>query len=194
MKRIDKNKKINYRTLKKHPLMKPILIIIAPKDFRDEELFETKDELEKFGHKTVIASNIKGTCFGTKGGFAISEIESDHIDTKNYDGVVFIGGFGSQLFYNDETAHQIAKKMNAQQKLVGAICIAPVILAKAGLLKNKNATVFSSEINTIKDLGAIYSTLSVVKDGNIITGNGPTAARKFGETIAQELNSYVLEK
>lgn len=115
-------------------------------------------------------------------------------ETKKYDGVVFISGYGSQLFYSKETAHYIAKKINAEQKLVGAICISPVILAKAGLLKNKNATVFSSEINTIKDLGAIYSSLSVVKDGNIITGNGPTAARKFGETVAEELNSYVLEK
>jgi protease I len=84
--------------------------------------------------------------------------------------------------------------MNTEQKLVGAICLAPVILAKAGMLKNKNAIVFSSEINTIKDLCAIYSTLSVVKDGNIITGNGPTAARKFGETVVKELNAYVLEK
>lgn len=174
--------------------MKPILIIIAPKDFRDEELFETKDELEKSGFQTVIASTTKGTCYGTKGGFAISEIGIDDIVTNNYDGVVFIGGFGSQLFYNNETAHRIAREMNADEKLVGAICIAPVILAKAGLLKNKNATVFSSEINTIKDLGANYSTLSVVKDGNIITGNGPTAARQFGETIGRELNAYALEK
>jgi hypothetical protein len=46
--------------------MNPILIIIPPERFRDEELFITKDELEKGGYKTVIASTKTGSCPGSK--------------------------------------------------------------------------------------------------------------------------------
>jgi protease I len=173
--------------------MKPILIVIAPKEFRDEELFETKDELEKSGQKTVIASTIIGTCFGSKGGYATSEILIDDIESKNYDGVVFIGGAGSRLFFNNEHALRIAKEMNSQKKLVGAICIAPVILAKAGILKNKKATVFHSEIDTIKQLGTLYSEMDVTRDENIITGNGPAVSRIFAKALADELSAHFQE-
>jgi len=45
-----------------------ILFIIPPERFRDEELFVTKTELEKAGHKTTVASTKKGTCLGSRGG------------------------------------------------------------------------------------------------------------------------------
>lgn len=174
--------------------MKPILIVISPKNFRDEELFETKDEIEKAGYKTIIASTIKGTCYGSKGGYATSEITLENVETKNYDGVVYIGGEGSRLFFENETALRIVKEMNSQEKIVGAICIAPVIIAKAGILKNKKVTVFNSEIDTIKKLGAIYTGTNVCSDEYIVTGNGPAVSRQFAKAIAEQLSTYELTK
>jgi len=101
--------------------MKPILIIVAPKDFRDEEFFETKEELEDAGHKTITASISKGICYGSKGGKTIAEMAIEEIDTEEYDGVVFIGGPGSEIFFNNANAHRIAKEMDADEKIVAAI-------------------------------------------------------------------------
>ncbi len=167
--------------------MKPILMIIAPDHFRDEELFETQAAIEKAGFKTVLASTHKGECIGTKGGKAIAEIEIDKVKSNDYQSVVFVGGNGSKVYFKHEYAHQIAQEVYAQGKIVSAICIGPVILAEAGLLKNKKATVYESEIITIKDLGATYTGESVTQDGLVITGNGPSASSLFGRTIAEQV-------
>ncbi len=167
--------------------MKPVLMVIAPKDFRDEELFETQAEIEREGITTVIASTHTGTCTGSKGGTAIATASLDQVDTDNYEALVFVGGFGSKVFFEDKVAQKIAVDMYQEGKLIGAICIAPVILAKAGLLHKKAATVYESEIKTITDLEAVYSGESVTQDGQLITGNGPGASSLFGKTIAAQV-------
>ena len=42
-------------------------------------------------------------------------------------------------------------------------------------------------MENIKNEGAIYTGNSVEVDGKIVTGNGPTAAKEFGEKIAELL-------
>jgi protease I len=74
--------------------MAKVLMIIAPERFRDEELFITKEELEKDGHETVIASTIKGICAGSRGGFAIATLTLNEVHTGDYDAVVFVAGGG----------------------------------------------------------------------------------------------------
>jgi hypothetical protein len=65
-----------YVSEQKEEHMAKILIIIAPERFRDEELFVTKDELEKAGHETVISSIAKGICSGSRGGFATANLKT----------------------------------------------------------------------------------------------------------------------
>ncbi|GAG39121.1 unnamed protein product, partial [marine sediment metagenome] len=75
-------------------------------------------------------------------------------------------------------------------KIVAAICISPVVLAQARLLKDRKATVWNGdgkqeEILTAQ--GAEYVDQDVVVDSRIVTANGPPAAKKFGKTIAEML-------
>lgn len=167
--------------------MKPILLIVAPKDFRDEELFVTKAELEKSGFDTTIASSITGECIGSRGGRAISNYLLDQININDFATIVYIGGTGSRVFFEDPKAISLAKEMYSSGGTVAAICIAPVILAKAGLLNHRRATVFSSEIETIEALGAYYTGMDVTVDDNIITAYGPQSALRFAKRIAEKL-------
>jgi protease I len=77
--------------------------------------------------------------------------------------------------------------MHQKGKVVAAICLAPVILANAGLLNNKKATVAGTEAKTIENNGAIYMGPGVTVDGNIVTANAPKASRLFGKTIIETL-------
>lgn len=174
--------------------MKPILLIVAPKDFRDEELFVTQAELEKSGFSTTIASSITGECTGSKGGKVISTCLLDQININDYATIVYIGGMGSRVFFQDPKAIALAKEMHAAGGTVAAICIAPVILANAGLLHHKRATVFSSEIDTIEAHGAYYTGMDVTVDGNIITAYGPQSALRFAKRIAERLNQMQTAK
>jgi protease I len=168
--------------------MANILIIIAPERFRDEELFITQEELEKAGHTTVIASIATGICPGSRGGFASATLKLAEVQTENYDAVVFVGGGGAKLYFSNAEALRIAKEMDKGKKVVAAICLAPVILANAGVLRGKKATVAGTEAKTIESKGAKYTGPGVMVDGHIVTGNAPKSSRLFGQKINELLN------
>lgn len=165
--------------------MKKVLFIVAPVNFRDEEYFEPKKILEKAGIRVVTASLKSGELTGMLGGKTNSEILLSDVNPQEYDGAVFIGGSGSNIYWDNQTAHSIANYMAQSKKVVGAICIAPVTLERAGILKGKKATVFPSEKKELKS--AIYSDKKVVQDDLIITASGPDAASEFGTTLLKAL-------
>jgi len=169
---------------------KKALFIIAPKNFREEELFEPKKIFEKAGIKTVIASRTVGTIMGIGGETAKASIALEDVDIKNYDAIVFIGGPGASAYFDDAKARQIAKQAVEKGKILGAICIAPSILANAGLLKEKKATAFSDQAENLHEKGAKYICKDIVVDGKIITSNGPDAAKQFGKAIVKAVMGH----
>ncbi len=167
---------------------KRVLMVIAPENFRDEELLHTKEELERAGVKTIIASSKTGEARGKLGARVNVDLKLDQVKVDDYDAVVFVGGPGSAIYFNDRCALSIAGEAFKKGKKVCAICIAPVILANAGVLKDKRATVWDGEyIEKIESKGATYTGKPVEVDGNVITANGPAAAREFGRTIAKAI-------
>lgn len=167
--------------------MANILMVVAPDGFRDEELFIPQEIFVKSGHDVTIASTKAGRCMGSRGGSAQAELAIKDVDLEIYQAVVFVGGGGSRVFFSDPDARRIATDMHQADKLVAAICIAPVILANAGLLRNKKATVFSEEAETIRNKGANYTRQGVTADGNIVTGDSPQSAKLFAEKICELL-------
>lgn len=167
--------------------MAKILMVIAPRAFRDEELFETRAELEKCGHSITLASTQTSPCKGMMGGTAKPDMLLERVDEADFDAVVFVGGSGTPVLYDNADTHRIANEMYKQGKLVSAICLAPVILAKAGLLKGRKATVFYSAQHLLTAGGADYTGEPVTVDGKLVTGNGPAAAETFGKTLCKQL-------
>lgn len=169
------------------PIMKKVVMIISKNNFRDEEYLQPKEILTKAKVDVTTASSSKGIAKGTLGATQNVDITINEIDVKNYDAVIFIGGSGASEYFDNSQAHKIARDTVSGKKILGAICIAPVTLAKAGVLKNRKATVFSSEIDEIKKYGGNYTGKKVEVDGNIITASGPEAAKQFGEKILELL-------
>ena len=106
--------------------------------------------------------------------------------------IIFVGGPGARNYFDNQTALGLARKFLEEDKLVTAICIGPAILAKAGVLKNKQATIWARPnkmegVEILKENGAVYVVQDVVIDGNIITANGPEAAENFGKKILEVL-------
>jgi len=171
---------------------KKILMIIAPRDFRDEELLHPKQELERAGMSVTIASTVSGPVRGMLGATVRPDLTLDRVSVGDYDAVIFVGGIGSSAYFNDRRAHSIANEASKLGKKVCAICIAPVTLANAGLLKGKRATVWSSPaddsyVRMVEAKGAKFTGKPVEVDGNVITARGPDAAREFGRVLVKEL-------
>lgn len=166
---------------------KKILMVIAPENFRDEELLEPKDIFENAGADVTIASKGAESAKGSYGAVVTVDEDITDVNAGDYDAIVFVGGSGSSVYFNDETAHNIARQAYESGKIVAAICIAPSTLANAGLLEGKKVTSWSSEQNNLESKGAEYTGAVVEQDGRIITGNGPDAATEFGQKIAETL-------
>jgi len=173
---------------------KNIAVIIAFRDFRDEEYFIPKQIIKKAGIKIVNVSNSLGKALGAEGGEVTVDVSLEKLKVDNFDGVVFIGGPGALKYLDNEASYLIIKEVVSKNKLLAALCIAPVILARAGVLKNKKATVWSSSldksaIRILKENKVEYQEKSVVIEGRIITGSGPMAAKEFGESVVRGLTN-----
>lgn len=173
-------------------LNKKIVMIIAFRDFRDAEYFVPKEILTKAGAEVKTASNKKGLAMGADGGESEVDLLVSEINLADFDGIVFVGGPGCLENLDNENSYRVAREAVSQNKLLASICISPVILAKAGVLAGKRATVWSSPMNKepvriLKEKGAIYQDQPVVVDGKIITANGPAAAENFAKTIIEVL-------
>ena len=161
---------------------KKAAMIIAFKDFRDEEYFVPKEILEKAGAEVKTASNKIGTAIGADGGEVKVDLLVSEINPTDFYAIIFIGGPGCLKNLDDESSYRVAQETVSQNKVLASICISPVILAKAGVLEGEKATVWSSvmdrsPIKILQNNGAIYEDKRVVVDGKIITGNGPGAAK-----------------
>ena len=167
--------------------MKSAVMIAAQENFRDEELLQPKEILERNGIQVQIASTTLKEIKGKLGAIVKPDILLSELDYRKFDALIFVGGNGASQYWDDPLAHELARKALGSNKLVAAICIAPVTLARAGLLKGKRATVWQSEAGQLKAMGADYTGQPVEKDGNIITAAGPFASREFGEEISRAL-------
>jgi len=170
---------------------KKVLMVIAARDFQDTELSVTRQKIEEAGASVTVASTKVGTISGMLGGTASAEVLLKDVTAAPYAAVVFIGGSGTKALFDDADAHRLARNGVAEKKVVGAICIAPCILAKAGVLKDRRATVWAGKefVDILKANGARVRKQSVVGDGKIVTGNGPKAAEKFGARIVRVLSA-----
>jgi protease I len=166
---------------------KNILMIIAPDGFRDEEFLEPKAVFENAGAEVTVASKGVKTAKGKLGATADVDIDITDADASQYDAVVFIGGPGAAVYFDDPAALKLAKDAYSMGKVTAAICIAPSILANAGVLEGKKATCFESESENVNQKSAGYTGDPVTVDGKIVTGNGPAAAKRFGQEIVQLL-------
>ena len=164
-----------------------IAMIIAPNNFRDEELRVPLTAFKNAGFKVTVFSKTTKTAKGMLGYKFTPDKKLSELNIKKFDAVIFIGGSGASIYWNNKFCHQICKNTVSQNKILAAICIAPVTLANSGVLKGKKATVWPGVSKKITIHGAKYTGKAVTIDGNIITANGPKAAGEFASAIISKL-------
>lgn len=167
-------------------MAKKVLMVIAPDNFRDEEYFDTKKELEEAGLETTTVNSTGQPSKSAFGKIVEPDMNFYNVVAEDYDAIVFVGGEGTRIYFENQRALELAKAFNDTNKIVAAICIAPGILVNAGIMNGKKATSFPSIRNEINAIGTFTGT-DVEVDGKIITANGPKAAKEFGKKISEML-------
>ena len=168
---------------------KNVLMVVAPKDFEDVEFYAPKTLLEVNGANVTVASTVS-TALGLNGTTYNTDIMISNAKATDYDAIVIVGGTGViSSLWDDKDLRNLIKEADKEKKTIAAICAAPPILARAGLLKNKKATMFpwSDGIKELTQNGANYVDEEVVVSGNIVTGRNPDASVAFGVKLCEEL-------
>uniref|UniRef100_A0A7C4TGJ0 DJ-1/PfpI family protein n=1 Tax=candidate division WOR-3 bacterium TaxID=2052148 RepID=A0A7C4TGJ0_UNCW3 len=170
------------------PVAKPaekVLIVIAPVNFRDEEFKEPYDLLTKSTIDVVIASTDTIPAKGMLGMVVKPQITLSRVNPDSFDALVIAGGTGCKVLWDNETLHKIVQTFNEKRKPIGAICIAPVVLARAGVLKDRKVTSYPDVSHEIIPHCAGYTGADVEISDNIITASGPQAAKDFAKAILE---------
>jgi 4-methyl-5(b-hydroxyethyl)-thiazole monophosphate biosynthesis len=134
-------------------------------------------KLVGIGGKAIVGrSNITVTC----------DVTEDNVRYEDVEMVILPGGMpGTKNLEKSRVVTDFIKKAYIDGKKVAAICAAPMILGKLGLLEGRKATCFPGFEEYLK--GANLSHDSVCVDSNIITAKGAGVAVKFGLTLIKEL-------
>ena len=105
---------------------------------------------------------------------------------SDFDMIILPGGMpGSTNLDKAECVEKYIKLALENDKLICAICAAPFILGKRGILKDKRATCFPGFENQLE--GATVVDAGVVRDDNIITGRAMGSAHEFALTVLEAL-------
>lgn len=110
----------------------------------------------------------------------------ENCDFFDADLILLPGGMpGAATLEKSEDLRRLITRFAEQNKPIAAICAAPMILGKMGLLKGKKATCYPAFEQYLE--GAQFTGAQVEKDGNIITGIGPGSAMEFALAIVELL-------
>ena len=156
--------------------------------FEEIEAFTAVDVLRRAGMNVEIVSV-------TPDEIVVGAHDVSLLCDKNYDNCDFFdaellllpGGMpGAATLGKHAGLCRLLQDFAAKNKPIAAICAAPMVLGKLGLLKGKKATCYPSFEQYLD--GAECTDEAVVRDGNIVTAKGPGAAMEFALTIVEMLD------
>lgn len=150
--------------------------------FEETEAIVPWDILLRGGNK-VKTVGVTGECVtGAHGAVIKSDISIDEVEYEKAEMFILPGGMpGTTNLDECDKVKELISKAYEDGKFVGAICAAPMVLGKLGILKGKKATCFPGFEEYLE--GAEVVREHAVKDGNVITAIGAGGAMEFGFTL-----------
>ena len=163
--------------------MKKVCVLLA-EGFEEVEALTVSDIMRRANVPCDLVSMKDKTVKSSHG----VVVEADKIFDENmeYDLVVLPGGMpGASNLRDDARVIRFIKNQNKSNKLIGAICAAPIVLGKAGLTEGLNMTSYPGYEDELPNCD--YLVDAVIVDKNIITSRGPATAMAFAYKLLEEL-------
>lgn len=146
------------------------------------------DLLRRAGIEVVCAGLDDGPVTASRGVVLVPDTTLDAVMYETFDMVVLPGGGpGAERLGKDGRILDLLQRMAADGQFTAAICAAPKVLAKAGLLQGRMATSYPGALESVGGGGARLSDEPVVCDGKVITSRGPGTAMDFALTLIETL-------
>jgi len=160
-----------------------VLVPLAP-GFEEIEAVTIVDVLRRAEIEVTTAYTSGNPVTGSHGITVAADIDINDIIPSEYGMIALPGGMpGSTNLRDDKRIIEITAKIYSANGFTAAVCAAPIVLAKAGLLENRNVTCYPG-FESMLDR-AVYLHDPVVTDGRIITGKGPGCAIPFALKLVE---------
>lgn len=167
--------------------MARVLVPLAP-GCEELEAVTIIDLLRRAGIDVVSAGLDAGPIKASRGVVLLADTALDEALGQDYDMVVLPGGGpGAERLDKDVRIEALLKKMTADGKYTAAICAAPKVLGRIGLLAGKRATSYPGFVDRMQLPGVTYLSDAVVQDGKVITSRGPGTAMDFALHLVEVL-------
>lgn len=161
-----------------------MIIVLLADGFEEIEALLPVDMLRRAGRDVKTVGIKNKTVVGSHGITVIADAETSEIDLSMVDMAVFPGGMpGATNLDASPFSDEVIRAVVRNGGRLAAICAAPLVFGRRGLLDGKMATCFPGFEKELR--GAIISTKAVVTDGMITTANGMPAAYKFAEELVR---------
>lgn len=166
--------------------MKKVLMILPREGFEEVEAVTPVDYLRRAGTQVTIAADAgEKRVVGAHGIVIEADLTLEEVEGL-FDAVLLPGGLpGAEHLADSERVMKIVRAHDAEDKIIGAICAAPTALDRFGVLRGKQFTAYPG---CEEGLDGRYIGGRVVKDGNMITAEGPSRAIDFALALVEILH------
>ncbi len=152
---------------------KKIALLVANL-YQEMEVWYPYFRLKEAGAEVVAVGEKAGETYTSKLGYpVICDRSWDQVSAEEFDGVVVPGGYAPDLIRRFPAALRLVRELDAQGKLVAAICHGAWVLCSAGILKGRTATCFFAIKDDVVHAGANYQDAEVLVDRNLVTSRKP---------------------
>lgn len=163
-----------------------MIYVFLADGFEEAEALVTVDILRRAGLKVTCVGVDKKEIVGAHGIKVTADIKTGEFAPVDLQGVILPGGMpGTRNLMANATVCNAAKNAFKAGKLVAAICAAPSVLGRLGILRGKAATCYPGFEEELA--GARYVNSPTVTDGNVVTARGAGAVFEFGFAIVDLL-------
>ena len=164
-----------------------MIYVFLAEGFEEVEALTPVDILRRAGKKVVTVGVGGKTVTGSHAIPVTADITADEaVLGGELEGVILPGGMpGTLNLEKSELVNKAVHYCADKGLLLAAICAAPSVLGKAGLLKGKHAVCYDGFEKYLD--GAVVGNEAVCSDGNVITACGASAALKFALAITEYL-------
>jgi 4-methyl-5(b-hydroxyethyl)-thiazole monophosphate biosynthesis len=156
-------------------------LVILADGFEETEAFTVIDVLRRAGvyvttaglNTTIVESMNKVRTMADK--------KLSDLNENGFDAIILPGGPGYRALMNSDAVLKLIKDFDKSNKLIAAICAAPAVLAKAGILEDKIATIYPG----MESMLPKPRDAKVIVAGNVVTSRSPGTAMEFALKIAE---------
>ena len=160
-----------------------VLVPLAP-GMEEIEAVTIIDVLRRAGIETISAALGENPVKGSHGISVYADTSMDSVDRASFGCIALPGGMpGSQNLADDTRVTGMIKEIHSRDGITAALCAAPIVLGRAGILKGKKATCYPGFQDRLD--GAEYIPAPFLIDGKVLTGKGPGCAIPFALKLVE---------